>query len=172
MHVIRLDSAGRVRLIPSVKLAFRGLARSRVLDGSRRRPTGRARRPRGICRQRPGCSCGGAERRGNPTSAPGRLHGRTRQRGLMAETERSLADEAAGPLAQLVAIPQDGGDGGDADPLAGAEGGHSRRRGARPYWSRPRRRDGVTGERRRHAQGDWAGFQVGADAAGFHRQGG
>ena len=36
---------------------------------------------------------------------------------LQSEAERSLADEAAGPLAQLVAVPQDGGDGGDDDPL-------------------------------------------------------
>lgn len=36
----------------------------------------------------------------------------------MSATERSLADEASGPLAQLLAIPQDGGDGGgDHDPL-------------------------------------------------------
>lgn len=37
---------------------------------------------------------------------------------LHGESERSLADEAAGPLAQILAIPQDGGDGGDGDPLA------------------------------------------------------
>ena len=36
---------------------------------------------------------------------------------LQSESERSLADEAQGPLAQLLAIPQDGGDGGDDDPL-------------------------------------------------------
>ena len=36
---------------------------------------------------------------------------------LQSETERSLADEAGGPLAQLLAIPQDGGDDGDDDPL-------------------------------------------------------
>ena len=36
---------------------------------------------------------------------------------LMAETERSLADESAGPLANLLAIPSDGGDGSDDDPL-------------------------------------------------------
>ena len=36
---------------------------------------------------------------------------------LQSETERSLADEAQGPLAQLLAIPQDGGDDGDGDPL-------------------------------------------------------
>ena len=39
---------------------------------------------------------------------------------LQAEAERSLADEARGPLAQLIAIPQDGkaGDDADPDPLA------------------------------------------------------
>lgn len=36
---------------------------------------------------------------------------------LQSETERSLADEAQGPLAQLLAVPQDGGDGGQDDPL-------------------------------------------------------
>ena len=37
-----------------------------------------------------------------------------------AEAERSLGDEAAGPLAQLLPVPQDGGDGEDEndDPLA------------------------------------------------------
>ena len=37
---------------------------------------------------------------------------------LQSESERSLADEAGGPLAQLLAVPQDGGDGGEDDPLA------------------------------------------------------
>ena len=37
---------------------------------------------------------------------------------LHAEAERSLADEAGGPLAQILPIPADGGDGGDDDPLA------------------------------------------------------
>ena len=36
---------------------------------------------------------------------------------LQSEAERSLADEVQGPLAQLLAIPQDGGDAGDNDPL-------------------------------------------------------
>lgn len=36
---------------------------------------------------------------------------------LQSEAERSLADEAAGPLAQLIAVPQDGGSGEDDDPL-------------------------------------------------------
>ena len=36
---------------------------------------------------------------------------------LQSEAERSLADEAGGPLAQLLAVPQDGGDDGTDDPL-------------------------------------------------------
>ena len=36
---------------------------------------------------------------------------------LQSEAERSLADEAGGPIAQLLAIPQDGGDDGNEDPL-------------------------------------------------------
>ena len=38
---------------------------------------------------------------------------------LNANTELSLADEASGPVAQLLPVPQDGGDDGDNDPLAG-----------------------------------------------------
>ena len=37
---------------------------------------------------------------------------------LQSETERSLADEAGGPIAQLMAIPQDGGTDEEGDPLA------------------------------------------------------
>ena len=36
---------------------------------------------------------------------------------LQSEAERSLADEVQGPLAQLLAIPSDGGDDSDSDPL-------------------------------------------------------
>ncbi len=36
---------------------------------------------------------------------------------LQSEVERSLADESSGPIGQLIAVPADGGDGGDGDPL-------------------------------------------------------
>ena len=55
---------------------------------------------------------------------------------LGSEVERSLADEAAGPLAQLLAVPQDGGnpddddDGdGDGDAFAGLRSDIARARG-------------------------------------------
>ena len=49
---------------------------------------------------------------------------------LAAETERSLADESAGPLAQLIAIPADGGDGGDEDPLLSLKADIAKARGS------------------------------------------
>ena len=48
---------------------------------------------------------------------------------LQSETERSLADEAQGPLAQLLAVPQDGGDGGDDDPLKAMKADIAKARG-------------------------------------------
>ena len=50
---------------------------------------------------------------------------------LGSEAERSLADEAAGPLAQLLAVPQDGGDTDDpeADAFAGLRSDIARARG-------------------------------------------
>ena len=49
---------------------------------------------------------------------------------LGSETERSLADESAGPLAQLLAVPQDPGDpDGGGDPLAALRGDLARARG-------------------------------------------
>ena len=38
---------------------------------------------------------------------------------LQANAEQSLANEAGGPLAQLLPVPQDGGTGEEGDPLAG-----------------------------------------------------
>ena len=71
------------------------------------------------------CSCGGERRQAPATGGRGQRHGRTLPPGSKGETERSLADEAAGPLAQLIAVPQDGGagtgdedDDEDTDPLA------------------------------------------------------
>ena len=64
---------------------------------------------------------GNARRRGTRYRGQGlstvELGGR-RRRGSSANVERSLADETGGPIAQLLAIPQDGGDGGDDDPFA------------------------------------------------------
>ncbi len=61
------------------------------------------------------CRWGGTP--GQPYVGTGPLSWASTTARLQSEAERSLADEAGGPLAQLLAIPQDGGDGGDDDPL-------------------------------------------------------
>ena len=55
---------------------------------------------------------------GQPYTGTGPLSWAHTSAKFHSEAERSLADESAGPLAQLLAIPQDGGDGSDDDPLA------------------------------------------------------
>ena len=54
---------------------------------------------------------------GQPYTGTGPLSWAHTSARLGSEVERSIADEAAGPLAQLLAVPQDGGDDGDDDPL-------------------------------------------------------
>ncbi len=56
---------------------------------------------------------------GQPYTGTGPLSWAHTTARLQSEAERSLADEAGGPIANLLAIPQDGGDDSDADPLAG-----------------------------------------------------
>ena len=55
---------------------------------------------------------------GRPFAGRGPLDWASTSARLQAETERSLADEAGGPVGQLLTVPQDGGDGSEDDPLA------------------------------------------------------
>ena len=55
---------------------------------------------------------------GQPYTGVGPLSWASTTARLQSESERSIAVEAQGPIAQLLAIPQDGGDAGDDDPLA------------------------------------------------------
>ena len=48
---------------------------------------------------------------------------------LSANAERALADEAGGPVAQLLPVPQDGGDDSDTDPLAALKADISKAKG-------------------------------------------
>ena len=117
MHVIRLDGAtGDVRLIP---------ASSWHWEGSHDPSTWTVR----VTAYGPSTSTtwhlpaagvvfvrwGGTP--GQPYVGTGPLGWAHTSARLGSEAERTLADEAAGPLAQLLAVPQDGGDAGDDDPL-------------------------------------------------------
>ena len=119
LHVIRYMS-GRLRLIPASTWYWEGDA-----DPATWLCTATAYGPSGSSTWRVPQESVIFASWGSPTARP--YHGigptgwASETARLSAETEKSLADEAAGPLAQLIAIPQDGGDDADdADPLAPA----------------------------------------------------
>ena len=118
LHVIRLDRAGRVRLVPAAAWHFDG---GHDPDSWTVRAT--AYGPSTSTTWHVAASAvvfvaWGATAGAPYTGVAPVTWAHTTAR-LQAEAERSLADEAGGPLAQLLAIPTDGGDGGDDDPLAG-----------------------------------------------------
>ena len=116
MHVIRVDNMGIVTLIPASSWHFEG-----DHDPANWRVQATAYGPStsttwnlpysGVVFVRWG------SKPGQPYVGTGPLSWAHTTARLQSEVERSLADEAQGPLAQLLAIPQDGGDGGDEDPL-------------------------------------------------------
>ena len=116
MHAIRVSMAGRVELIPCSSWHFEG-------DGPRDTWTVRAtyygpststtlHLPfAGVVFAKWGSTPG------QPYVGVGPLSWAHTTARLQSEAERSLADEAAGPIANLLPVPQDGGDGEDGDPL-------------------------------------------------------
>ena len=128
LHVIRY-SGGRLMLIPSSTWYWEGDA-----DPATWLCTATAYGPSGSSTWRVPMSSVVFVAWGSPTARPyhglspttwaadtGRLH---------ANAERSLADEAGGPIAQLLPVPQDGGDGnGDDDVLAGLKADITKGRG-------------------------------------------
>ena len=85
---------------------------------------------------------------------------------MQAEAERSLADEAGRPLAQLMAIPQDGGTDEEGNPLAELRARHSQGQGEGVvngnHGGRLGRGSGGSTKKR------LAGRQVGAESTGKH----
>ena len=116
MHVVRMDGMGRVQLIP---------ASSWHWEGSHDPATWTVR----VTAYGPSTSTtwhlpgsgvvfvrwGGTP--GVPYVGTGPLSWASITAKLQSEVERSLADEAGGPIANLIAIPQDGGDDGEDDTL-------------------------------------------------------
>ena len=116
MHVIDVDRAGRVSLLPASSWHWEGDAHpaSWTVRATFYGPSSSTTRNlpgAGVVFVRWGSTPG------QPYVGTGPLSWAHTTARLQSETERSLADEAAGPLAQLLAIPQDGGDDGEDDPL-------------------------------------------------------
>ena len=117
LHVIRF-MGGKLRLIPSSTWYWEGDA-----DPATWLCTATAYGPSGSSTWRVPMNSVVFVAWGSPTARP--YHGLSPSSWsadtsrLMANTERSLANEAGGPVAQLLPVPQDGGDGEDTDALAG-----------------------------------------------------
>ena len=80
---------------------------------------------------------------------------------LMAETERSLGDESSGPVAQILPVPQDGGDGSADDPLKALKADIGAARGRAVLTEST---SGAWGEGRAAApQRDWVPSRLGPD---------
>ncbi len=128
MHVIRVDRTGRVRLIPASSWHWEG-------DHDHTSWTVR------VTAYGPSTSTTWhlpadgvvfvtwGSNPGQPYIGTGPLSWANTTARLQAEAERSLADEMRGPLAQLIAVPSDGGAGGDDDPLAQLKGDIAKARG-------------------------------------------
>lgn len=117
MHVIDVDRAGHVTLLPCSSWHFEGDAHPRTwtVRATFYGPSTSTTRNlafAGVVFVKWGSTPG------QPYVGTGPLSWAHTTARLQSETERSLADEAGGPLAQLLAVPQDGGDDGDDDPLA------------------------------------------------------
>ena len=116
MHVIDVDHVGHVSLLPCSSWHFEGDAHPRTwtVRASFYGPSSSTTRNvpfAGVVFVKWGSTPGQPYIGTSPISW---AHTTAR---LQSEVERSLADEMAGPLAQLLAVPSDGGDGADDDPL-------------------------------------------------------
>ena len=116
MHVIDVDRGGRVSLLPCSSWHFEGDAHPRTwtVRATYYGPSTSTTRHlpfAGVVFVRWGSTPG------QPYVGTGPLSWAHTTARLQSETERSLADEAGGPLAQLLPVPQDGGDDSQDDPL-------------------------------------------------------
>ena len=116
MHVIDVDRAGRVSLLPCSSWHFEGDAHPRTwtVRATYYGPSTSTTRHlpfAGVVFVRWGSTPG------QPYAGIGPLSWAHTTARLQSEAERSLADEACGPLAQLLPVPQDGGDDSQDDPL-------------------------------------------------------
>lgn len=130
MHVIRIDPMGRVRLVPASSWHWEG---SHVLATWTVRATAYG-PSTSTTWHLPASSvifCRWGSTPGQPYIGTGPTSFAHTTARLQSEAGRSLADEAGGPLAQIIAVPQDLGAGvdDDTDGLAGLRADIGRARG-------------------------------------------
>ena len=116
MHVIDVSSMGRVALLPCSSWHFEGSGHPetwtvRATFYGPSTSTTRHLPYAGVVFVKWGSTPG------QPYIGTGPLSWAHTTARLQSETERSLADEAGGPIAQLLTVPTDGGDDSEDDPL-------------------------------------------------------
>ena len=118
LHVIRVGADGRVRLAPAADWHFEGGTDdpdSWICRATTYGPTA------SITRTLPSSGVvfvTWAVTAGTPYAGTGPLSWASTTARLAAQSERSISDEVSGPVAQILPVPSDGGDGGGDDPLA------------------------------------------------------
>ena len=118
LHVIRVGADGRVRLAPAADWHFEGGTDDPDSWICRATTYGPA---ASITRTLPSSGVvfvTWAVTAGTPYAGTGPLSWASTTARLAAQSERSISDEVSGPVAQILPVPSDGGDGSDDDPLA------------------------------------------------------
>ena len=116
MHVIRVGGDGMVKLIPASSWHWEG-SHDPATWTVRVTAYGPSTSTTWNLPASSVVSCRWGSTPGQPYTGIGPLSWAHTTARLQSEAERSLADEAGGPLAQLLAIPQDGGDDAAGNPL-------------------------------------------------------
>ncbi len=116
MHVIRVGGDGMVKLIPASSWHWEG-SHDPATWTVRVTAYGPSTSTTWNLPASSVVSCRWGSTPGQPYTGLGPLSWAHTTARLQSEAERSLADEAGGPLAQLLAIPQDGGDDAAGNPL-------------------------------------------------------
>ena len=118
LHVLRIGDDGRVRLLPAADWSWQDGTDDPDSWNVRATTYGPA---ASVTRLLPAAGVvfvAWSTTAGTPYAGTGPLRWASTTARLNAQSERSIADEASGPVAQILPVPQDGGDGGDDDPLA------------------------------------------------------
>ena len=118
LHVIRVGGDGRVRLAPAADWSWQDGSDDPESWNVRATCYGPAASVTRLVPADGAVFVSWSVTAGTPYVGTGPLAWASTTGRLAAQSERSLADEVSGPVAQILPVPSDGGDGGDDDPLA------------------------------------------------------
>ena len=118
LHVIRVGEGGRVRLAPAADWSWQDGSDDPDSWNVRATCYGPAASVTRLLPARGVVFIAWSTTAGTPFAGAGPLSLASTTARLNAQSERAIADESSGPVAQIIPVPQDGGDDSDDDPLA------------------------------------------------------